>query len=134
MTEQVAEKSLCPGDHGSTYGGNPLVGAAVNKVLEMMERDKLADHAGEMGDYLWTCLEGIKEKYEFVKDHRGLGLIQGLEVTLPVGQISSKALEKGLILITAGTNVLRFVPPLVIEKENVDQMAEILTQVFDEMK
>lgn len=134
MTEQVAEKSLCPGDHGSTYGGNPLVGAAVNKVLEMMERDKLADHAGEMGDYLWTCLEGIKEKYEFVKDHRGLGLIQGLEVTLPVGQISSKALEKGLILITAGTNVLRFVPPLVIEKENVDEMAEILTQVFDEMK
>lgn len=134
MTEQVAEKSLCPGDHGSTYGGNPLVGAAVNKVLEMMERDKLADHAGEMGDYLWTCLEGMKEKYEFVKDHRGLGLIQGLEVTLPVGQISSKALEKGLILITAGTNVLRFVPPLVIEKENVDEMAEILTQVFDEMK
>lgn len=134
MTEQVAEKSLCPGDHGTTYGGNPLVGAAVNKVLEMMERDKLADHAGEMGDYLWTCLEGMKEKYEFVKDHRGLGLIQGLEVTLPVGQISSKALEKGLILITAGTNVLRFVPPLVIEKENVDQMAEILTQVFDEMK
>lgn len=134
MTEQVAEKSLCPGDHGSTYGGNPLVGAAVNKVLEMMERDKIADHAGEMGDYLWTCLEGMKEKYEFVKDHRGLGLIQGLEVTLPVGQISSKALEKGLILITAGTNVLRFVPPLVIEKENVDEMAEILTQVFDEMK
>lgn len=134
MTEQVAEKSLCPGDHGTTYGGNPLVGAAVNKVLEMMERDKLADHAGEMGDYLWTCLEGMKEKYEFVKDHRGLGLIQGLEVTLPVGQISSKALEKGLILITAGTNVLRFVPPLVIEKENVDEMAEILTQVFDEMK
>lgn len=134
MTEQVAEKSLCPGDHGSTYGGNPLVGAAVNKVLEMMERDKLADHAGEMGDYLWTCLEGMKEKYEFVKDHRGLGLIQGLEVTLPVGQISRKALEKGLILITAGTNVLRFVPPLVIEKENVDEMAEILIQVFDEMK
>lgn len=134
MTEQVAEKSLCPGDHGTTYGGNPLVGAVVNKVLEMMERDKLADHAGEMGDYLWTCLEGMKEKYEFVKDHRGLGLIQGLEVTLPVGQISSKALEKGLILITAGTNVLRFVPPLVIEKENVDEMAEILTQVFDEMK
>lgn len=134
MTEQVAEKSLGPGDHGTTYGGNPFVGAAVSKVLEIMERDKIADHAKEMGDYLWTCLEGIKEKYDFVTDHRGLGLLQGLEVTLPVGQISNKALEKGLILITAGTNVLRFVPPLVIEKKDVDEMAAILTQVFDEMK
>lgn len=133
MTEQVAEKSLGPGDHGTTYGGNPFVGAAVSKVLEIMERDKIADHAKEMGDYLWTCLEGMKEKYDFVTDHRGLGLLQGLEVTLPVGQISNKALEKGLILITAGTNVLRFVPPLVIEKKDVDEMAVILTQVFDEM-
>ncbi|MCM1257355.1 MAG: aspartate aminotransferase family protein [Roseburia sp.] len=134
MTEQVAEKSLCPGDHGTTYGGNPFVGAAVSKVLEIMERDKIADHAKEMGDYLWTCLEGMKEKYDFVTDHRGIGLLQGLEVTLPVGQISNKVLEKGLILITAGTNVLRFVPPLVIEKNDVDEMAAILTQVFDEMK
>ncbi len=112
MTERVAEKSLCPGDHGTTYGGNPLVGAAVDKVLEIMERDKLADHAKEMGDYLWKRLEELRDRYDFVIAHRGLGLMQGLQITLPVGEVSAKALSKGLVLITAGSDVLRFVPPL----------------------
>lgn len=134
MTEQAAEKSLCPGDHGTTYGGNPLVGAAVDKVLEIMERDKLADHADTMGKYLWKSLEDLKEKYDFVIAHRGLGLMQGLQITLPVGEVSTKALSKGLVLITAGSDVLRFVPPLIIEKKDVDQMTEILTEVFEEMK
>lgn len=134
MTEQVAEKSLCPGDHGTTYGGNPLVGAAVDKVLEIMERDKLADHADAMGKYLWKSLEDLKEKYDFVIAHRGLGLMQGLQITLPVGEVSTKALSKGLVLITAGSDVLRFVPPLIIEKKDVDEMTEILTEVFEEMK
>ncbi|MCI8877012.1 MAG: aspartate aminotransferase family protein [Lachnospiraceae bacterium] len=134
MTERVAEKSLCPGDHGTTYGGNPLVGAAVDKVLEIMERDKLADHAKEMGDYLWKRLEELRDRYDFVIAHRGLGLMQGLQITLPVGEVSAKALSKGLVLITAGSDVLRFVPPLIIEKEDVDTMTEILTEVFEEMK
>lgn len=134
MTERVAEKSLCPGDHGTTYGGNPLVGAAVDKVLEIMERDKLADHAKEMGDYLWKRLEEMRDRYDFVIAHRGLGLMQGLQITLPVGEVSAKALSKGLVLITAGSDVLRFVPPLIIEKEDVDTMTEILTEVFEEMK
>lgn len=134
MTEQAAEKSLCPGDHGTTYGGNPLVGAAVDKVLEIMERDKLADHADAMGKYLWKSLEDLKEKYDFVIAHRGLGLMQGLQITLPVGEVSTKALSKGLVLITAGSDVLRFVPPLIIEKKDVDEMTEILTEVFEEMK
>ena len=134
MTERVAEKSLCPGDHGTTYGGNPLVGAAVDKVLEIMVRDKLADHAKEMGDYLWKRLEELRDRYDFVIAHRGLGLMQGLQITLPVGEVSAKALSKGLVLITAGSDVLRFVPPLIIEKEDVDTMTEILTEVFEEMK
>lgn len=134
MIERVAEKSLCPGDHGTTYGGNPLVGAAVDKVLEIMERDKLADHAKEMGDYLWKRLEELRDRYDFVIAHRGLGLMQGLQITLPVGEVSAKALSKGLVLITAGSDVLRFVPPLIIEKEDVDTMTEILTEVFEEMK
>lgn len=134
MTERVAEKSLCPGDHGTTYGGNPFVGAAVDKVLEIMERDKLADHAKEMGDYLWKRLEELRDRYDFVIAHRGLGLMQGLQITLPVGEVSAKALSKGLVLITAGSDVLRFVPPLIIEKEDVDTMTEILTKVFEEMK
>jgi acetylornithine/N-succinyldiaminopimelate aminotransferase len=135
MTERVAEKSLCPGDHGTTYGGNPLAcAAAVRTVLEIMERDKLADHAKEMGDYLWKRLEELRDRYDFVIAHRGLGLMQGLQITLPVGEVSAKALSKGLVLITAGSDVLRFVPPLIIEKEDVDTMTEILTEVFEEMK
>ncbi len=130
MTERVAEKSLVPGDHGTTYGGNPFVGAAVSKVLEIMERDKLTDHVKEISEYFWKRLEELKDKHTCVIDHRGMGLMQGLQVSVPVGEVSEKALEKGLILITAGSDVLRFVPPLVIEKEHVDEMIEILDSIL----
>lgn len=134
MTERVAEKSLAPGDHGTTYGGNPFVGAAVSKVLEIMERDKITDHVKEVSKYLWKRLEELKEKYPCVIDHRGLGFMQGLQVSVPVGEVSKKALEKGLILITAGSDVLRFVPPLVIEEVHVDEMFEILDSILADMK
>ena len=134
MTERVAEKSLVPGDHGTTYGGNPFVGAAVSKVLEIMEREHIIDHVKEVSAYLWQKLEMLKDKYAFVADHRGMGLMQGLQVTVPVGEISKKALEKGLILITAGSDVLRFVPPLVIKNEHVDEMCDILDDIFAEYK
>lgn len=133
MTERVAEKSLVPGDHGTTYGGNPLVGAAVSKVLEIMERDNITAHVQEISEYLWKRLDELKEKYAYVVDHRGMGLMQGLQVSVPVGEVSKKALEKGLILITAGSDVLRFVPPLVIKKEHVDEMFEILDGVLADM-
>lgn len=132
MTERVAEKSLVPGDHGTTYGGNPFVGAAVSKVLEIMKRDDILSNVNEVSAYLWDKLEALKEKYAFVADHRGMGLMQGLQVTIPVGEVSKKALEKGLILITAGSDVLRFVPPLVIKKEHVDEMCQILEEIFAE--
>lgn len=134
MTERVAEKSLVPGDHGTTYGGNPFVGAAVNTVLTIMERDHITDHVKEIAAYLWQKLDKILEKHSCVTDHRGMGLMQGLEVTVPVGEVSRRALEKGLIVITAGSNVLRFVPPLIIEKEHVDEMTAILDQVLTEME
>ncbi|MBO5372080.1 MAG: aminotransferase class III-fold pyridoxal phosphate-dependent enzyme, partial [Lachnospiraceae bacterium] len=134
LTEKVAEKSLAPGDHGTTYGGNPFVGAAVSKVLEIMEREHIIDHVKEVSAYLWQKLEMLKDKYAFVADHRGMGLMQGLQVTVPVGEISKKALEKGLILITAGSDVLRFVPPLVIKNEHVDEMCDILDDIFAEYK
>lgn len=133
MTEKVAEKSLAPGDHGTTYGGNPFVCAAVDKVLEMMERDKITEHVKKIGAYLQERLDKIVSSYDFITARRGLGLIQGLVCEKPVGQVSAKALEHGLVLITAGGNVLRFVPPLVIEKEHVDEMAEKLDCVFREM-
>lgn len=133
MTEKVAERSLAPGDHGTTYGGNPFVGAAVTKVLEMMEREKITEHVQEMGAYLSGKLEELVGKYDCLTAHRGVGLIQGVVCTKKVGEVSAKALEHGLILITAGSDVLRFVPPLVIEKSHVDEMIEKLSACLDEL-
>lgn len=135
MTERVAKKSLAPGDHGTTYGGNPFAGAAVSKTLEIMERDHLTDHVQNISGYLWDRLDEIKEKHACVSDHRGMGLMQGIELKadVPAGEVSKKALERGLILITAGSNVLRFLPPLIIGQEHVDEMYDILNDILSEL-
>lgn len=126
MTERIAEKSLKPGDHGTTYGGNPFVGAAVSIVLDIFEELNLPAHVKEISAYLEEKLDALVDKYDCLTERRGVGLIQGVVTTKPVGEITSKALEEGLIIISAGSDVLRFVPPLVIEKEHVDEMIEKL--------
>ncbi len=126
MTEKVAEKSLVAGDHGTTYGGNPLAGAAVDKVLDLFEKEHIIEHVREVAPYLEQRLEEIVAKYDCILERRGMGLMQGLVFDRPVAEVINKALEKGLILINAGTNIVRFVPPLVITKENVDEMIAIL--------
>ncbi len=125
MGQKAAEASLKPGDHGTTYGGNPFVGAAVSKVLDIFAREGIVEHVREIAGCLTDQLERIKEDFPCVRDRRGLGLMQGLELdaSVPVGTVSAKALEEGLILITAGNNVLRFVPPLILGPEHVDEMA-----------
>ena len=126
MTERIAEKSLKPGDHGTTYGGNPFVGAAVSTVLDIFEELNLPAHVKEISAYLEEKLDALVGKYDCLTQRRGVGLIQGVVTTKPVGEITSKALEEGLLIISAGSDVLRFVPPLVIEKEHVDEMIEKL--------
>mgnify|MGYP000801413467 FL=1 len=133
MTERVAEKSLAPGDHGTTYGGNPFVGAAVSKVMDLFEELKLTDHVKEIAVYLESELDKLVEEYDFIKARRGMGLMQGLVSTKPVGTIAAEALKEGLIIITAGADVIRMVPPLVIEKEHVDEMITKLKNVLDRM-
>ena len=133
MTQKVADKSLAPGDHGTTYGGNPFVGAAVSAVFEQFEKLNILDHVNELTPYLEAELDKLVEKYDCLTARRGKGFMQGVECTLPVGQVSAKALENGLIVITAGSNVLRFVPPLVIEKVDVDEMIRLLSLTLDEM-
>lgn len=128
MTEEVGAHSLAAGDHGTTYGGNPLACAAVEKVLDLFEQKHIIENVREVGPYLEQCLEGLAEKYDCILERRGLGLMQGLVFDRPVGDIINRALEKGLILINAGTNILRFVPPLVISGENIDEMIGILEQ------
>ena len=133
MTEKVAEMSLKPGDHGTTYGGNPFVGAAADKVLEIMERDHITDHVKQITPYLEQKLDGLMEKYDFITARRGMGLIQGLVSEKPLGQIAARAIEEGLLIITAGSDVIRFVPPLIIEEKHVDEMVEKLDRVLSSM-
>lgn len=131
LGEKAARGSLKPGDHGTTYGGNPFVCAAVSKVFDLYEEEHILEHVLRVGDYLTGRLNELVQKYDFLKERRGKGMIQGLEVTgRPVGEIVNHALENGLVLMTAGNNVLRFVPPLVITEEDVDCMLEKLQKSF----
>ena len=122
-TEKVAA-AFEPGDHGTTYGGNPFVCAAVAKVFELFEEQKVLDNVKENGEYLYEKLEEFAKENACVKEHRGFGFMQGLEFTMPVKDIASKALENGLILISAGANTIRFLPPLVMQKAQIDEMIE----------
>ena len=118
-----AAQAMAPGDHGTTYGGNPLVTAGASAVLDLFEKRHITDHVKEVGDYLYAKLEELAGETDCITGHRGMGLIQGLEFTMPVGPIVSRALlEQKLVLISAGANIIRFVPPLVIGKADVDQM------------
>lgn len=126
MTQKVADHSLVAGDHGTTYGGNPLAGAAVCKVMELYEKTDLLNHVISVSAYLEEQLDALKADHKDIIDRRGCGLMQGLEFDHPVGDILKRALEEGLVLINAGTNVIRFLPPLVITREHVDEMMTIL--------
>lgn len=126
MTEKVAQHSLAAGDHGTTYGGNPLACAAVEKVLDLFERNHIIENVREVAPYLEKRLDEFAAKYDCIQERRGTGLMQGLVFDRPVRDMIDKAMEKGLILINAGANIIRFVPPLVITKDNVDEMISIL--------
>ena len=132
MTEKVAANSLVAGEHGTTYGGNPLAAAAINKVLDLFEANHIIENVNIVGEYLEKRLDELVEKYDFIEARRGRGLMQGLVFTTPVGAYIQKALGAGLVLINAGTNIIRFIPPLVIGTEHVDEMMNILESCFQE--
>ncbi|MBP3421457.1 MAG: aspartate aminotransferase family protein [Lachnospiraceae bacterium] len=126
MTEKVGSASLVPGDHGTTYGGNPLACAAIDKVLDIFEKEQILEHVNKVSAYLEAKLDELAASYDCIETRRGVGLMQGLVFNIPVGDIIKKALEEGLILINAGTNIIRFVPPLIITEKDVDDMLIIL--------
>ena len=127
LGEKAAAASLVPGDHGTTYGGNPFVCAAVSKVFDIFEQDNILAHVQELTPYLEEKLDTLVEKYPIVAARRGKGFMQGLVIEgATVGSVVTKALENGLLVISAGSDVLRLVPPLVITKENIDEMIEKL--------
>ena len=133
VTNEKASHALVPGDHGTTYGGNPLACAAVNEVYSLFEKERIVDHVKEVGQVLFGRLESLKDRYSCIKDHRGLGLMQGLELDRPVAGIVKAALEKGLILISAGANTIRFVPPLIIQEEHIEEMIKILEEIIADL-
>lgn len=130
VTEHVAENSMKPGDHGTTYGGNPLACMAVKKVVEIFEKEKIVEHVCEVAPYLSKRLDELVEEMDCVTERRGKGLIQGIVITKPAGEVIRRAIEEGLLIISAKGNVLRFVPPLIIEKEHIDEMIEKLKRAL----
>ena len=123
--EKVA-KAMVPGDHGTTYGGNPFATEAINTVFDLYDELNILDNVNEVSAYMESKLEEVVAKCDNVTERRGMGLMQGLVLTTPVGEVVKKCMENGLIVISAGGNVLRMVPPLVITKGDVDKMIEIL--------
>ena len=129
LNKKVAQASLKPGDHGTTYGGNPFACAAVSKVFDIYERDMILTHVQELTPYLEKKLDELVAKHECAAARRGMGFMQGIVIQgRPVGEVVKKALEKKLLVISAGSDVLRIVPPLVITKADIDEMAEILDE------
>lgn len=132
VNDKVA-KGFEPGDHASTFGGNPLACTAVNVTLNSLSNDGVLDNVVKQGNYLKEKLESLKSKYDFVVDVRGIGLMQGIEVEVPVSTVVGKCLDKGLLLVGAGANVIRFVPPLIVTSLHIDEAIGILDKVFEEL-
>ncbi len=132
MTERVAEHSMVPGDHGTTYGGNPFACAAVSEVLRQYKENRLTEHVKELTPYLEAALDGLKEKHDIVADRRGAGFMQALELKEPCAPVISRAQENGLLVISAGADILRLVPPLIIDKEDIDIMKDRLDKALTE--
>ena len=131
LNEKTANASLVPGDHGTTYVGNLFACAAVSKVFELFEKEKIVEHVRQITPYLEKKLDVLVDKYDFITARRGKGLMQGLVLEgKPVGEVVTKAIENGLLVISAGSNVLRLVPPLVITEVDIDEMIEKLEKSF----
>ena len=133
LNEKTAAASLVPGDHGTTYGGNPFACAAVSKVFDLFESEKIVDHVNEIAPYFEEKLEELMKKYDCITARRGKGLMQGLVIgnDVKVGDITKEALNHGLIVISAGSDVLRMVPPLIIEKQHIDEFVQKLSETID---
>jgi len=127
LNKKTAERSLVPGDHGTTYGGNPLACHAVSTVFDLFESEHIVEHVRRVAPYLERKLEEVAEAFECVEKRRGKGFMQGLVIKgKPVGEVVNKAIENGLLVISAGSDVLRLVPPLVITEGDIDEMIEKL--------
>ena len=132
LSQRVAEKSLDFGDHGSTYGGNPLACAAINAVFEIYEKENILQNVTNLTPTLEKALNSIKSEFKIVRSRSGLGFMQGLRLDkgVQVSDIIKEAQKNALLLISCGKNDLRFLPPLIITKQHIDEMHEKLTKTL----
>ena len=130
VTEEVAENSLVPGDHGTTYGGNPFACAAVTEVLRQFRERDIVGHVRELTPVLESALDDLADRHDLVKERRGAGFMQALELKQPCGEVIDKARENGLLIISAGANIIRLVPPLIIDETDIGDMKAILDKAL----
>jgi len=119
------------GDHSSTFSGNPLVCAAASAAIDVLIEEKLPERAATHGNYFKGKLEALAEKYKIVREVRGLGLMLGMELRFDVYNILLDCMDKGVLVLDAGRNVVRFLPPLVIEKKQIDTVVEVLDAAME---
>ncbi len=132
-TEELG-KAFGPGTHATTFGGTPLVTAVCRAVLETLLGDGWIEHCGSVGGYFKSRLEELREKYSFVREVRGYGLILGMELDLPGGPIVNACMDKGFLINCTQEKVLRFIPPLIVQKEEIDHLVDTLDEIFEGMK
>ena len=130
MTQEVADYSLKPGDHGATYGGNPLACTAVKTVIEIFEQEHILEHVNDISPYLIKRLDELTDKWDCILQRKGKGLMQGLAFDRPVAKVNQKAVEEGLLVIQAASNVIRLLPPLIVEEQHIDEMVERFERVL----
>ena len=133
LVKEEKAKGFEPGNHASTFGGNALASTASKYVLNKIINENILDNVKEQGIYLKSKLEQLKEKYDFINDVRGIGLMLGMEFEFPVSDIINKAIDKGLLLLNSGQNIIRFVPPLIISKDEIDEGITILDSILQEI-
>lgn len=133
LTKDSVAEAFKPGDHASTFGGNPLATAAGNVVMDEIMEGGILENVNECGKYLTECLNALKAKHKNIIDVRGIGLIQGIELDVPVADVVKKSIDGGLLLVGAGANVIRFVPSLIIKKSEIDEAMSILDKALTEV-
>ena len=130
VNKKVASASLVAGDHGTTYGGNPFAAAAVCEVLRQYEKLDIVSHVKALTPYLESRLDELVNKYDCITSRRGMGFMQGLELGIAPSEVINAGIEKGILTLSAGSNVLRLLPPLIITDKDIDNMYNILDDVF----
>ncbi len=134
IAKEELGQAFGPGTHATTFGGTPLVMAACNAVLDCLLSEGWIEHCRNVGDYFKSRLEELERKYSFVQEVRGYGLILGMELDLPGGPIVNACMDKGFLINCTQDRVLRFLPPLIVRKEEIDQLVDALDEIFSSIE